>query len=556
MRFATILLLLGAAWADEGMRVTGRVRSAAGEPVREGSVAAYLATEPRQLVGRTRLRDGAFELALRMPPLQRLTARIEVVVTAPGFLPAIAEDPSPIVLRRGATVRGRLVSPDGVPVSGAFVWTIAPGAREPDRETESDDAGRFVLPASDGKRWICAAHPAHGAAAAGPRAQGDVGDLEIVRGEPLAGIVSTPDGKPVAGVPVVAFPVGRRPGDLDVANPSRDRGWLLGAPYGMTTTGPDGRFRIPNLRPGRYFVEAADPDEIDRDDLRSLLARLATHATHATKTENVRLTLRQPLLRVRVRDAGGRRLFGFRVTASSEGRSVTRVGGAEFLVPTQAGATWIVRAARPEIVPAETRATIVGAGVTTVDLVLAPATDRGGIDVRLGAVEVFRARVLTESGVLVWKGRVDDGRLPRLPAGRYRLLVEPGADVTAPYHPIETTAEVRKGETTELRLEARAGGRVAFVFRAPNRRDGSTLDGYGVTLRAGEGAERPAMLVDPRAGGSFGFPSYGRAAFVRGVLVPGTYRVRLKIDGFRLVRRTVEVRAGEVTEVAVDLRPH
>jgi protocatechuate 3,4-dioxygenase beta subunit len=142
-----------------------------------------------------------------------------------------------VTLRRGAPLRGSVVTPDGMPLPGAqiVVWS----ANSHDYYLESDDAGNWVVPA-----MIAGDYEARAGArghARGPAIRGTHDGkteqeivLRVAVGARLFGQVRDAVGAPIADVRVYTE---MHPGD--------DR---------SATTGADGRFEIVGLAPGRHHV--------------------------------------------------------------------------------------------------------------------------------------------------------------------------------------------------------------------------------------------------------------------------------------------------------------
>jgi protocatechuate 3,4-dioxygenase beta subunit len=148
--------------------------------------------------------DAAGRFAFDLPE----SGEAELWVRAPGYLREIrkvAEGQTggvDIVLRRGATVAGRVFAPDGSPVPGARVYATQDGGAA---ETVTDAQGRYrLVTVEPGWRELWADHPDLGEArrrlelAAGTRRL----DLTLDgREEPaITGRVVGTDGEPLAGV--------------------------------------------------------------------------------------------------------------------------------------------------------------------------------------------------------------------------------------------------------------------------------------------------------------------------------------------------------------------
>ena len=156
-------------------------------------------------------------------------------------------------LFEGPSIRGELVDAgSGEALVGARV-TAQPvregdlidtyeDARVPTATTGADGTFRVGgLPEGDIRLWVEAPGHAVSRFDVEALAEGnDLGRLEVPRGEPLEVLVEYPDGTPAPGIPVVV-----RPGGFD--------GYLKEQTF---TTGPEGRFVIPRIAPGRHALRA------------------------------------------------------------------------------------------------------------------------------------------------------------------------------------------------------------------------------------------------------------------------------------------------------------
>jgi RNA polymerase sigma factor (sigma-70 family) len=207
----------------------------------------------------------------------------KLVMKAPAAAkaPLVAKDNPPTKAKPGAVVevRGRVVGPDGKPVPGATLRT-AYLDREDHRTPEetSGPDGRFLMriPRSmrtgamlngyDSFPWVVASAPGFGAghtpgvfkAAA---ATGELTVRLVEEGPPIEGRVVDLEGRPVAGAEVkatqlyfadngdlTAWLAQAKAGDVQGPGDGLNR---LPATIAMTTTSPDGRFRLAGIGPER-----------------------------------------------------------------------------------------------------------------------------------------------------------------------------------------------------------------------------------------------------------------------------------------------------------------
>jgi protocatechuate 3,4-dioxygenase beta subunit len=131
---------------------------------------------------------------------------------APGYLPG-AREKIPmeragggieIVLRRGATVAGRVLAQDGLPVPGARVYSPQDGKTP---QTVTDAQGRYQLDGIEpGGRELWAEHPERGEARRRLELVPGANRLDLTldgqKERAVAGRVVGPDGEPLAGIRV------------------------------------------------------------------------------------------------------------------------------------------------------------------------------------------------------------------------------------------------------------------------------------------------------------------------------------------------------------------
>ena len=158
-----------------------------------------------------------------------------------------------VELFEGPSIRGELVdggSGEGLvgarvtaqPVREGDLIDTYEDARLPTATTGADGTFRVGgLPEGEVRLWVEAPGHAVSRFDVEALAEGnDLGRLEVPRGEPLEVLVEYPDGTPAPGIPVVS-----RPGGFD--------GYLKEQTF---TTGPEGRFVIPRIAPGRHALRA------------------------------------------------------------------------------------------------------------------------------------------------------------------------------------------------------------------------------------------------------------------------------------------------------------
>lgn len=235
--------------------LSGLVRDAADQPVARASIqAAPLEARPRvrrEPPVTASDAEGSFHIAdAEYDRPYRLTVRARgfpnTVVHAPPLERGAVPEPVRIVLTKGRRTSGHVVDTEGAPVAGAEVRLRRPpesdrtiffdqlDATEP---TTTDEHGGFGLPpVSAGEYEMRIVHaeyvsPGHRRVEV-PGGEGsfDLGSFTLVPGAEILGVVSDPEGLPVADATVEV----RRFG------PDRDQ-------ERSTTTGLDGTFRLTGL---------------------------------------------------------------------------------------------------------------------------------------------------------------------------------------------------------------------------------------------------------------------------------------------------------------------
>jgi protocatechuate 3,4-dioxygenase beta subunit len=237
----------------QGLAVGGRVRGDGGAGLANVQVSAVRETPPFAPEARTRTgSDGGYLLEGLLPGRYRLSARAEGYGSGRATAQLRDADLSSvdIMLPAAIAVNGRVVAPDGRPVEGARVQArSATSARGRVGVTGAHSVlsapdGSFHLDGiAPGQLRIDARHPEHGTAAFGPQevraSESRSVQLVLAPGGSIEGQVRTDDGRPAPGVRVAAFAA-----DLRAPLDAQD------------LSGPDGRYRLFALPPGRIAVVA------------------------------------------------------------------------------------------------------------------------------------------------------------------------------------------------------------------------------------------------------------------------------------------------------------
>jgi len=214
----------------------------------------FFMDRPAQRIDVAASEDGSFEMA-RVPP-----GTVRLRVTAPGRgtfeTRATVEtdqvtDLGRIALSLPATIAGWVQDEDGAPIEGAQITRRARGIMENpvmaaffgDLRTHSAEDGSFRLTnVTPGKLSL--------SARADGFASGASDRFEVVAGQSLEGIVITlGHGGTLVGT--LRVPPGADPTSWDIL-PNR----MPSGAVAMTRPDAEGRFRIENLDPGRYDVQA------------------------------------------------------------------------------------------------------------------------------------------------------------------------------------------------------------------------------------------------------------------------------------------------------------
>jgi protocatechuate 3,4-dioxygenase beta subunit len=316
-------------------------------------------------------RDGRFTLTGELPPpteeegLPFGSAMPQIVVQQDAFatlvqplagLAAPSHDTGDLMLAAGTWITGRAVDETGRPLAGAhvsathaadshshamglpFVGGLADGL---DRVITGAD-GRFrVAGLSPGKADVTVRTEGRRVGtvldvALQARTPADVGDVALLSGETIAGVVTDREGQPLADADVSLSSMARlvvnRIEDLPRAG--------LGQDFGQRTrTGPDGRFEVSGLAGGVYTVH------VRADGFERLAAEDVAAGTRDLRLVPVRLG---GLFVQIVNDTDGAPVSGARIKATAVERA-DRFGarfGGDDLLPVLAGAEALAAAGR------------------------------------------------------------------------------------------------------------------------------------------------------------------------------------------------------------------
>ncbi len=261
---------------EPGRRIVGTVRDENGRPIEGAKLYAFRSFDVSTRTGA----DGRFVLDWIDPEIERE----HVAVRHRGYRDANGtvtidgdESELDLVMTRGATCSGRVVTPDGQPVAGALVYWRPEALNNGDADGITGSDGEFEL--TGGARYwsrIGVRHRGHALTFQSlPQLAEtfDVTDVVVVLrpGRTIGGIVSDMQDRPLAGVSVFA----------DLSGPEDDHSRSLGL---LASTGADGSFELRDMPVDAVsltFVETgylrAHEKEIvgPRHDLRVRLERVA-----------------------------------------------------------------------------------------------------------------------------------------------------------------------------------------------------------------------------------------------------------------------------------------
>ena len=484
-------------------------------------------------------------------------------------------------LHTAAFVSGRLLDPDGKPASGAFVRLFwMPGLRPGDwpgmpAHTVVASDGRFRLPAhASGRFFLAAWKPGYAPAARllelelGTETR--VEDLYLCRGASLRGTVLIND-VPAPGVFLKAVAIASRSRPLSIGESGNG---VLRQGAGAKTwqargeSDAQGRFELHGLEPGRYWIRiggaktyAIHPDVwkmsgLDADaggedqtiDLRGVWAHVKVLGPDGAPYANRRVSVARGRPRtdaegvVRVLVSARKHVF-VAVKAGalrSNLRSIDRVEAGEVVECTVTLAT---KSPQPQPERGTVRILLEGPGRKEVDVI--------GLEVRRLAdpARWGRGRTLRrEAGAFVDRD---------VPSGAWRIHVRPGGSRDGggdAWLPVDREVTVVKGAETLIRVPLVPAARLRISARAPA---GHYVGSSCVILDADGKPVDVTFSCRTERQSSYGrgyLASFGTNA-VHPALAPGPYTVVVKSGGFREVRLPVTLKAGEIRDLDLWLKP-
>jgi protocatechuate 3,4-dioxygenase beta subunit len=515
-----------------GSRVAGRVVDDAGKPVAGAGVALYRTTGgmfaggmlPGSPAGRaTTDEDGRFaiegveagKIALRASARGYLEAPLDLEVAAGKDLAEVE-----VTLKSGAVVAGRVLGPDGAPLSGARIEVVV-GQREMfssmsggGRATSDGDGNYRLEGIVPGQRSVAAEHPDYRRTVKDLEVRpGDNRlDLSLSRGYEVAGRLVDGTGQSIAG------------GRLTL-------GGTGGGRATAATSGGDGSFRFAGVDPGSYRLEAVKPGYA-----------VAGRDVQVEGGPVVGLELRLDgggAIRGRILGLDFTQLAGVQVLASGTERWQPRVGEVDYQgnyrIADLAAGDWRVTARQQGGRQAQGRATVTPGGEAVLDLqfgggfTLTGRLVRGGEPVA-GANVFLRSREVAANGSGT-SNTQGEFRVEGLEPGRYQLSV----------------LQFEAGLHYEQEVEV-AGDRDLLIELPIQQVSGRVVDAADFSPIAEAEVSLEPLAQPATSAPGFGFVhrarSDGGGQFTLSDVPEGGYRVVARQDGYSPGEATVQVRTG------------
>ena len=529
-----------------------------------------------------RFREGEvrFKASATAEGFRQATRSVEVQGAMPDFASSYPD--FRITLERGDEWLVRVVDDSGAGVRGHVVLSNVETGEE--TRGKLDGAGVYRVPFdAEGFYYASVAAPGVGFRCLGPfalepGAHVDGGTVVVAETSRLSGIVRSPDGSPMPGLSVRAYPADvegllargferiPRPGDSSWSPPApgavEGLATCPGAAWGEVRTDETGRFRFRGLAPGQY-------------ELVTWLEGPVRHGVFPTGS-SVELIDGRHILHGRVIDAEGLPVPGAEVSILVESREELTVLDASspdgsFVFGVEPGKVSVTASALRA--PSASREIDFSTEpfVAAVELVLDFQAEMGQLDLRLVddrgrplsglPIEAFPRlpdAMYVSNGIPV--GLRKGHPLSELPPGEYRLklggelfgLSDVGSSEPA-YLSIERDITIRAGETTRVSLVVPRASRIEFGLRTWDPGDSPHFaEAWLETLKGGR---RDLTVFSERTGGSLttSMALVMGSGQVSEPLEGGAYTLHIEAAGFRPFSQPVVLAPGEILPVEVKL---
>lgn len=264
-------------------------------------------------------------------------------------LPSLAQTGAPQKVAEPSlrSIKGRVVSSDGQPVSSIQVSAVAMGKRPEAREmrgglfsqTTTDEHGNFQFDGLQPAAYAISASspgyvtlPPQGESSPNVYRLGDVAQITLVKGGVITGKVTAGDDEALTAVEVSAMRIGSIDGELDLFPGSSGAGVGFGRTF---RTDDRGTYRIYGLTPGSYIVRASAP----RNGGPNPSQEAPTYHPSATRDTAVVIPVRAgdevSGIDIRYRGERGRSISGKVIARAGDGDRA----GAQIVLATAGGGT-------------------------------------------------------------------------------------------------------------------------------------------------------------------------------------------------------------------------